>query len=110
MHEQGISAPTVVTLCHRGEAVGRGIVGQGAIDIVPETPIGRDSLVTAFEQDKALAAQKAARCVSLPSVRRPAAAKLQAWIVTGPLGHLWSALADMTVIWARYLAHRARRG
>ena len=30
--------------------------------------------------------------------------------VTGPLGHLWSALADMTVIWVRYLAHRARRG
>jgi hypothetical protein len=43
-------------------------------------------------------------------VRRPAAEKLQAWIVTGPLGHLWSALADMTLIWARYLAHRARRG
>jgi hypothetical protein len=33
-----------------------------------------------------------------------------AWIVTGPLGHLWSALADMSIIWARYLAHRARRG
>jgi hypothetical protein len=59
MHDQAISTPTVVTLYHRGEAVGRGIVGQGAIDIVPETPIGRDSLVTAFEQDKALPAQKA---------------------------------------------------
>ena len=47
---------------------------------------------------------------SLPLVRRSAAEKLQAWIVTGPLGHLWSALADMTLIWARYLAHRARRG
>jgi hypothetical protein len=46
---------------------------------------------------------------SLPTVRRPAAEKLQAWIVTGPVGHLWSALADMTVIWARYLARRARR-
>jgi len=33
-----------------------------------------------------------------------------AWIVTGPLGHLWSALADMTLIWVRYLAHRARGG
>jgi hypothetical protein len=41
-------------------------------------------------------------------MRRPAARKLQAWIVTGPLGHLWSALADMTLLWARYLAHRAR--
>jgi hypothetical protein len=30
--------------------------------------------------------------------------------VTGPLGHLWSALADMTLIWTRYLAHRARGG
>jgi hypothetical protein len=44
----------------------------------------------------------------LPPVRRPAAEKLQAWIVTGPLGHLWSALADMSIIWARYLANRAR--
>jgi hypothetical protein len=35
--------------------------------------------------------------------------RLLAWIVTGPLGHLWSALADMTLIWARWLAHRARR-
>jgi hypothetical protein len=43
-------------------------------------------------------------------VRRPAAEKLMAWIVTGPIGHLWSALADMALIWARYLAHRARRG
>jgi hypothetical protein len=46
----------------------------------------------------------------LPPVRRPATEKLHAWIVTGPLGHLWSALADMAVIWARYLAQRGRRG
>jgi hypothetical protein len=45
----------------------------------------------------------------LRRVRRSAAEKLQAWIVTGPLGHLWSALADITLIWVRYLAHRARR-
>jgi hypothetical protein len=32
----------------------------------------------------------------------------QAWVVTGPLGHLWSALADVVVLWVRYLAHRAR--
>jgi hypothetical protein len=31
------------------------------------------------------------------------------WLVTGPLGHLWSALADMATIWTRYLLHRARR-
>jgi hypothetical protein len=42
-------------------------------------------------------------------LRRPAAEKLQAWVVTGPLGHLWSALADGVLIWARYLAQRARR-
>jgi hypothetical protein len=46
----------------------------------------------------------------LPLVRRPAAEKLHAWIVTGPPGHLWSALTDMTLIWARYLVNRARRG
>jgi hypothetical protein len=45
----------------------------------------------------------------LPRVlRRPASEKLQAWIVTGPLGHLWSSLTDMILIWVRYLAHRAR--
>ena len=59
MHDQAIATPTVVTLYHRGEPVGRGIVGQGAIDIIPEVPIGRDSLMTAFEQDRALPAQKA---------------------------------------------------
>ena len=25
-----------------------------------------------------------------------------AWIVTGPLGHLWSVLADLVVLFARY--------
>jgi peptidase C25-like protein len=59
MGDQGIATPTVVTLYHRGEAVGRGLVTQGAIDITPEIPIGRDSLQTAFEQDRALPAQKA---------------------------------------------------
>jgi hypothetical protein len=40
--------------------------------------------------------------------RRPVAEQLQAWIVTGPIGHLWSAGADITLIWARYVANRAR--
>jgi hypothetical protein len=49
------------------------------------------------------------RSGSLPTVRRrPAAEQLQAWIVTGPIGHLWSAMADITLLWARYLANRAR--
>jgi hypothetical protein len=43
-------------------------------------------------------------------VRRNVGETFRAWLVTGPLGHLWSALVDMAVIWARYLAHRARRG
>jgi hypothetical protein len=25
-----------------------------------------------------------------------------AWIVTGPLGHLWSVVADLVVLFARY--------
>jgi hypothetical protein len=37
-----------------------------------------------------------------------AARRINAWIVTGPLGHFWSATADIALIWARYLAHRAR--
>jgi hypothetical protein len=49
------------------------------------------------------------RSGSLPPVRRrPAAEQLHAWIVTGPIGHLWSAAADITLIWARYLVGRAR--
>jgi hypothetical protein len=28
--------------------------------------------------------------------------------VTGPLGHAWSALADIVLLWARYLANRVR--
>jgi hypothetical protein len=34
--------------------------------------------------------------------------RFAAWIVTGPLGHLWSALADMAIVWTRWLAYRAR--
>jgi hypothetical protein len=45
----------------------------------------------------------------LPRVRRrPVTEQLQAWIVTGPVGHLWSAMADITLIWTRYLASRVR--
>jgi hypothetical protein len=36
-----------------------------------------------------------------------------AWIVTGPLGHLWSVIADLAVLLARYgrarLVARMRR-
>jgi hypothetical protein len=36
-----------------------------------------------------------------------------AWIVTGPIGHLWSVIADLAVLFARYgrarLTARVRR-
>ena len=39
--------------------------------------------------------------------------RLAAWIVTGPLGHLWSVVADLAVLFARYgwarLGGRLRR-
>jgi hypothetical protein len=35
--------------------------------------------------------------------------RLAAWLVTGPLGHLWSAAADIAVLWARYGWARATR-
>jgi hypothetical protein len=31
-----------------------------------------------------------------------------AWIVTGPLGHLWSVIADLAVLFARYAWRRLR--
>lgn len=34
--------------------------------------------------------------------------RLEAWLVTGPLGHLWSVVADVTVMLVRYGASRAR--
>lgn len=38
-------------------------------------------------------------CVRL---RDGALRRAQAWAVTGPLGHFWSASADIVVLWARY--------
>jgi hypothetical protein len=34
--------------------------------------------------------------------------KASAWIVTGPLGHLYGTLADLTVLWAQWAAARVR--
>ncbi|MDQ4048455.1 MAG: hypothetical protein M3131_03615 [Actinomycetota bacterium] len=34
--------------------------------------------------------------------------RLQAWLVTGPLGHLWSVVADLALFAARQLGRRAR--
>jgi hypothetical protein len=42
-------------------------------------------------------------------LRRDPVERAQAWLVTGPLGHLWSALADVAVALARYGFSRLRR-
>ena len=36
--------------------------------------------------------------------------RLMAWIITGPIGHLWSAVADIALLWVRYAAGRIRPG
>jgi len=47
--------------------------------------------------------------VAVPApVRRGPAERLAAWVVTGPPGHLWSALADVAELWARYGLARLR--
>jgi hypothetical protein len=35
--------------------------------------------------------------------------RAQAWLVTGPLGHLWSVTADVVLMWTRYALARLRR-
>jgi hypothetical protein len=35
-------------------------------------------------------------------VRQGALSRATAWIVTGPLGHLWSASVDILLLWVRY--------
>jgi hypothetical protein len=40
---------------------------------------------------------------------RPRSERSLAWLYTGPLGHLWSALADLSVLWSRWVASEARR-
>jgi hypothetical protein len=43
-------------------------------------------------------------------MRHGALGRVLAWAITGPLGHLWSASADITLLWLRYGAARARAG
>jgi hypothetical protein len=35
--------------------------------------------------------------------------RLAAWLVTGPVGHFWSAAADIVLLWVRYGWGRATR-
>jgi hypothetical protein len=46
---------------------------------------------------------KSARPRAGPRIRR-----LAAWIVTGPVGHLYGGVADLTALLARYALARAR--
>ncbi|HEX2071531.1 MAG TPA: hypothetical protein VHF90_07790 [Thermoleophilaceae bacterium] len=41
-----------------------------------------------------------------PQLRRGARERLAAWLVTGPLGHLYSVVADLTVFGVRLAARR----
>jgi hypothetical protein len=38
----------------------------------------------------------------------PAARRLAAWLYTGPLGHLWSTVADIASLWTRWVVASAR--
>jgi hypothetical protein len=41
-------------------------------------------------------------------VHRPPAERSLAWLYTGPVGHLWSAVADISLLWLRWMALRLR--
>ncbi len=44
------------------------------------------------------------------SVQRvPARDRFLAWIYTGPIGHFYGTVADVTELWIRYLASLVRR-
>jgi hypothetical protein len=51
----------------------------------------------------------AALASSAPPIRRGPLERAAAWLVTGPLGHLWSVTADVVLLWVRYALARARR-
>jgi hypothetical protein len=41
-------------------------------------------------------------------LRRGPAERLAAWVFTGPLGHFWSLMGDVLVLWARYGLYKVR--
>jgi hypothetical protein len=43
-----------------------------------------------------------------PPIRRHAPERALGWLVTGPLGHLWSVAADVVLLWSRYTLARLR--
>jgi hypothetical protein len=44
-----------------------------------------------------------------PLLQRDARERLTAWLVTGPLGHLYSVVADLSLFGGRLLARRLSR-
>jgi hypothetical protein len=46
---------------------------------------------------------------SPPAPRRGPVERLAAWLATGPLGHLWSVVADVSAFALRSFATRLRR-
>jgi hypothetical protein len=46
---------------------------------------------------------------SLRTLRRDPLERLWAWLYTGPLGHLYGIVADISLMWVRYGALLARR-
>ena len=45
----------------------------------------------------------------IPRPSRGPPERLAAWLVTGPLGHLYSVVADLAVYFTRWMVQRARR-
>jgi hypothetical protein len=45
----------------------------------------------------------------MAALRRGPLERALAWLYTGPLGHLYSAVADITVMWVRWTRLRVRR-
>jgi hypothetical protein len=41
-------------------------------------------------------------------LRRPATERALAWLYTGPLGRLYGTLADVAVLWVKWMLMRAR--
>jgi hypothetical protein len=50
-----------------------------------------------------------ARQPRTPALDRSPAERALAWVYTGPPGRLWSPLADIAVLWWRWLAGALRR-
>ena len=103
MGDQG-GKPTVVTLQRNGQAIGRGLVTNGSVEITPEVAGGTDGLSVALEQDGALPDQKpipptptqpASPTATTMSMACPRSAR--GGVATTFTGHIDPAFADGSV-------------